>query len=267
MTDRASFLLRETRPPAWLGIVAAVASVAFITALVYPLREIAPAVSVGVLYMLAVLLVSIFWGAWLGILTSLGGALAFNFFHIPPDRPLHHLRGRELDRPRDLLRRRPGCQLAGRVGAGPGGRGYGERPGGPGSPRSPSRGESGAGRARGRGDRGEGTAPQRRAEDGAAALGLSRPALAPDGDRRRRRVDRLPDAQRRRAGASWPRRSSIEARRLSRLVDKLLDLSRLEAGAAEPRRDWCSIEEIARRRRRAGVGPRQLHVSVDPSFR
>ncbi len=84
MTDRASFLLRETRPPAWLGIVAAVASVAFITALVYPLREIAPAVSVGVLYMLAVLFVSIFWGAWLGILTSLGGALAFNFFHIPP---------------------------------------------------------------------------------------------------------------------------------------------------------------------------------------
>jgi two-component system sensor histidine kinase KdpD len=40
--------------------------------------------STGVLYLLAVMLVSSTWGLWLGILTSLASALAFNFFHIPP---------------------------------------------------------------------------------------------------------------------------------------------------------------------------------------
>lgn len=54
------------------------------TALVYPLREVAPVVSLGVLYLLAVLLVSTVWGLWLGLGTALASALAFNFFHIPP---------------------------------------------------------------------------------------------------------------------------------------------------------------------------------------
>jgi two-component system, OmpR family, sensor histidine kinase KdpD len=37
-----------------------------------------------VLYLLPVLLVSTVWGLWLGLATSVGAALAFNFFHIPP---------------------------------------------------------------------------------------------------------------------------------------------------------------------------------------
>jgi two-component system sensor histidine kinase KdpD len=69
------------------GLVAA-ASVAGITVLVYGLREIMPVVSTGVVYMLAVLLVSSHWGLWLGLATSLASALAFNFSHIPPT---HHL--------------------------------------------------------------------------------------------------------------------------------------------------------------------------------
>jgi two-component system, OmpR family, sensor histidine kinase KdpD len=52
--------------------------------LLYPLSEIAPAVSLGVLYLLAVLLVSTVWGLRLGLATSVAAALAFNFFHIPP---------------------------------------------------------------------------------------------------------------------------------------------------------------------------------------
>ena len=43
-----------------------------------------PVVSTGVVYMLAVLLVSGRWGLWLGVLTAVLSALAFNFFHIPP---------------------------------------------------------------------------------------------------------------------------------------------------------------------------------------
>jgi two-component system sensor histidine kinase KdpD len=83
--DRLSpLLLRAPRPPLGLGIAVAVGSVAAITALLYPLKEIAPAVSLGVVYLLAVLLVSTFWGLALGLVTSVASAAAFNFFHIPP---------------------------------------------------------------------------------------------------------------------------------------------------------------------------------------
>ena len=55
-----------------------------ITALVYGLKELVPVVSTGVVYMLAVLLVSSRWGLWFGLLTAVLSAMAFNFFHIPP---------------------------------------------------------------------------------------------------------------------------------------------------------------------------------------
>ena len=54
------------------------------TALIYPLRQITPAESNGVVYMLAVLLVSTFWGLGPGLVTAFASAVAFNFFHIPP---------------------------------------------------------------------------------------------------------------------------------------------------------------------------------------
>jgi two-component system sensor histidine kinase KdpD len=40
--------------------------------------------SLGVVYLLVVLVVSAYWGLWLGLATSVLSALAFNFFHIPP---------------------------------------------------------------------------------------------------------------------------------------------------------------------------------------
>jgi two-component system sensor histidine kinase KdpD len=67
-----------------LGIGVAFGSVALCTAAIYPLKTIAPAVSLGVVYLLAVILTSIFWGLRLGLFTALLSALAFNFFHIPP---------------------------------------------------------------------------------------------------------------------------------------------------------------------------------------
>jgi two-component system, OmpR family, sensor histidine kinase KdpD len=73
-----------TRPRLALGIATAVAAVAITTLLLYPLGEVAPKVSLGVVYLLAVLLVSTFWGVWLGLATGVGAALAFNYFHIPP---------------------------------------------------------------------------------------------------------------------------------------------------------------------------------------
>jgi two-component system, OmpR family, sensor histidine kinase KdpD len=73
----------QKRSP-WSGLVAALLSVAVITGLIYPLREVVPVVSTGVVYTLAVLLVSSYWGLWLGLLTALMSSLAWNFFHIPP---------------------------------------------------------------------------------------------------------------------------------------------------------------------------------------
>jgi two-component system sensor histidine kinase KdpD len=74
--------LRERRLAA--GVVVAIASVAALTGLIYALREFTPVVSTGVVYMLAVLLVSSYWGLWMGLGTAVLSALAFNFFHIPP---------------------------------------------------------------------------------------------------------------------------------------------------------------------------------------
>ena len=81
---RSALLLPPTRPRLGLGIATAVATVALTTALLYPLGEVAPKVSLGVVYLLAVLLVSTVWGVWLGLATGVLAALAFNYFHIPP---------------------------------------------------------------------------------------------------------------------------------------------------------------------------------------
>jgi len=68
----------------WVGALVALLSVAATTALVYPLAQVAPVVALGVVYLVAVLLVSSIWGWWLGVATAVASALAFNFFHIPP---------------------------------------------------------------------------------------------------------------------------------------------------------------------------------------
>jgi len=72
------------RPPLALGLVVAAALITAVTLLLYPLGEIAPSVSLGVVYLVGVLLVSIVWGAWLGVITSVASAAAFNWFHIDP---------------------------------------------------------------------------------------------------------------------------------------------------------------------------------------
>jgi two-component system, OmpR family, sensor histidine kinase KdpD len=85
MSDRGEpLLLRQARPPAAAGVAAALAGVALATGLIFALREVAPVLSLGVVYLLVVLVVSAYWGLWLGLVTSVVSTLAFNFFHIPP---------------------------------------------------------------------------------------------------------------------------------------------------------------------------------------
>jgi two-component system sensor histidine kinase KdpD len=64
--------------------VVTVGAVAAGTLLVYPLKEVAPAVSLGIVYIPGVLLISTVWGWRLGLVCALLSALAFNWFHIPP---------------------------------------------------------------------------------------------------------------------------------------------------------------------------------------
>ncbi len=84
MEPRTPFLLREPPRSRGLGTLVAIGLVALCTAAIYPLKTIAPDVSLGVVYLPGVIAVSIFWSLRLGLLTALASAAAFNFFHIPP---------------------------------------------------------------------------------------------------------------------------------------------------------------------------------------
>lgn len=76
--------LGSERRPVWLGPLAALVAVAVATAVVYPLESVAPTVSLGVVFIPAVLFVSVVWGLWQGLLTAVLSAVAFNWFHLPP---------------------------------------------------------------------------------------------------------------------------------------------------------------------------------------
>jgi two-component system sensor histidine kinase KdpD len=76
--------LGERRPSRVVGLVVAVVMVAATTGAIYALKLVAPAVSLSVVYLPAVLVVSAYWGLAMGMFTSLLSAAAFNFFHIPP---------------------------------------------------------------------------------------------------------------------------------------------------------------------------------------
>jgi two-component system sensor histidine kinase KdpD len=81
---RFGFLLSPEPPPRRVGAVVAVVLVAVCTLILYPLKEAAPVVSLGVVYVPAVLIVAVIWGAALGGATAVLSALSFNFFHLPP---------------------------------------------------------------------------------------------------------------------------------------------------------------------------------------
>ncbi|MCL2769594.1 MAG: DUF4118 domain-containing protein [Solirubrobacterales bacterium] len=78
------FLLASQPPSRRAGVLVAASLVALCTLLIYPLKHLAPVVSLGVLYMLVVLVASIAWGLWLGVGTAVASGLAFNYFHLPP---------------------------------------------------------------------------------------------------------------------------------------------------------------------------------------
>jgi two-component system sensor histidine kinase KdpD len=81
---RSALMLKSERPPLTTGVIVALVGVGLATALIYPLKSVAPVVSLAMIYLLAVVVVAIFWGLALGVATSLLSAAAFNFFHLAP---------------------------------------------------------------------------------------------------------------------------------------------------------------------------------------
>ena len=67
-----------------VGVISAVAAVAFVTAAIAVLKPYVPVLSLGVLYELAVLPVAVLWGVPLATAVSIASMLAFNWFFLPP---------------------------------------------------------------------------------------------------------------------------------------------------------------------------------------
>ncbi len=83
-------LLHQSRPHSnlLLGLLLSVAAVAVVTACVFLLRPIAPVLSLGVLYVIAVVVVAVVYGLAYAIPVSVASMLTFNFFFLPPEHSL-----------------------------------------------------------------------------------------------------------------------------------------------------------------------------------
>ncbi|MGC1851774.1 MAG: ATP-binding protein [Solirubrobacterales bacterium] len=252
-----------SEPPAtWLGVLATLAAVAVGTVLVYPLKSVAPVVSLGVVYLPAILLISIVWGLRLGLLASVASAAAFNFFQIPP---LHRFAIAEEENWVALAAFVIAAVVSSSV----------------------------AGLARARAIEAE-----RRREEAAHAL-AELEALTRERDRMQaeaveaealRRSDELKTALLRSishdlrtpltsiiAGGSALGSETLtkderaelsaaivgEGNRLSRLVENLLDMSRLEAGKAEPHPRPVDLAEVLETARAAVSNPGSIRLAVE----
>lgn len=249
-------------PPTWLGLIATLAAVAFGTLLVYPLKSVAPVVSLGIVYVPAILLISILWGWRLGLLASVLSAAAFNFFHIPP---LHRFTIADEENWVALAAFAIAAVLSSTV----------------------------AGLARSQALEAE----HRREEADRALTELA--SLGRERDRMQaevveaealRRSDELKTALLRSishdlrtpltsiiAGGSALDSPSLtaderaelseaivaEGERLSRLVENLLDMSRLEAGKAEPHREPTDLGEVLDAAREGLGGPESVRLALD----
>jgi two-component system sensor histidine kinase KdpD len=252
-------------PSFWLGLLATLAAVAASTLIVYLLKPVSPVVSLGVVYLPAILAISIFWGLRLGLFASLASVVAFNFFHIPP---LHRL---TIGSDQNWV----ALAIFAIVAVG-------------------SSALAGLARA-------QALEAERRREDADRAL-TELAALSRERDRMQeemveaealRRSDELKTALLRSishdlrtpltsiiAGGAALGSATLtdtereelsaaivgEGERLSRLVENLLDMSRLEAGKAEPHREQTDLGEVLDVAREAVVQPGMVTLALDPEL-
>jgi K+-sensing histidine kinase KdpD len=70
----------DLRESTWAGYAAAAIVVTLVTLVLYPLQQVDPGVSSGVLYVLGVLGLTLVWGLRLGLVTSVASALALSVY-------------------------------------------------------------------------------------------------------------------------------------------------------------------------------------------
>ena len=68
----------------WLGLAASALAVALVTCMIAVLEEFVPVLSLGALYVFAVVPVAIGWGLRFALGVSVASMLVFNFFFLPP---------------------------------------------------------------------------------------------------------------------------------------------------------------------------------------
>ena len=66
------------------GALASLAAVAIVTGVIELLKPHIPVLSLGALYVFAVLPIAVFWGTAFGVAVAIASMLAFNFFFLPP---------------------------------------------------------------------------------------------------------------------------------------------------------------------------------------
>jgi two-component system, OmpR family, sensor histidine kinase KdpD len=76
--------MRGRRAELLVGVLASAGLVAIVSAAISGLEPYMPVLSLGVLYVFAVLAVAVLWGIELGIVVSIASMLAFNWFFLPP---------------------------------------------------------------------------------------------------------------------------------------------------------------------------------------
>lgn len=212
--SRWPFSLRPDRPPAAWGLLAAIAAVALTTVAIYPLSTVVPVTATGVVYLLGVLIVSVYWGLALGLVTSVLSAAAFNFFHLQPTG------GFAISHSGDwvaLMVFFVSAVIASAVA-------------------EVARVHSSEAELRRR------EAELKTALLNAVSHDLRSPLTAIAAAGAALESSTLSDTDRRQLANTVV----DESARLSNLVGRLLDLSRLQAAAAEPNYDWCSIDEVLR---------------------
>ena len=72
-----------------VGAAASVGAVVVVTGAVYALKPVAPVLSLGVLYLFAVLPIAAIFGLWFGVAVSVVSMLAFNWLFLPPRYTFH----------------------------------------------------------------------------------------------------------------------------------------------------------------------------------
>jgi two-component system sensor histidine kinase KdpD len=66
------------------GVAAGAVATAVVTGAIELLDQAVPVLSLGVLYLFAVLPIALLWGPLHGVLVAVASMLAFNFFFLPP---------------------------------------------------------------------------------------------------------------------------------------------------------------------------------------